>query len=362
MATGIDISGLTLNPLEVQEIQSFIIEQVFSRPDLMAIHGIQTGVTMKEQIVFASQFGKTGIKGDSTCTRKTSGAESVVTQKYWEPVGIEDTLIHCNKELNALFKAYFLKIQKYRDNYEIEGTDLQIFFSILMLETIQSTIWRAAWFGDTSVAVAGVAAAGLVLAGDVKFYDYLDGLWLQIFAGVTATDIERVTITENAITTSKADQLVLASSTAAIDYFKAIKAKADPRLRSNPDAQLLVNREIYDNYVDYLVDNSIVYTVELTQTGLPSVKWDAYTVVNMETVWNVDAREDFLNNTTDNVYDLPHRIVFTAPANIPIGTLNESDFTELEMWYEQKERENNLAYGFSLDAKLLEEYLIVVAY
>lgn len=361
MAKGIVESALTMNPLEVQDLQEFIIEQVFNRPELLALHGIQTGVTMKEQIVFASQFGKTGIKGDATCGRKTSGAASVLTQKYWEPVGIEDTLIHCNKEIDGLFKAYFTKIQRYRENYEIEGTDLEIFFTILFLESMQNTIWRAAWYGDVDVAAAGAGTAGLVSAGNVKFYDYFDGLWNQIFTGVTATDIAKVTIAENAVVTSKADQLELAAGKS-VEYFRAIRDKSDTRLRSQMDAKMYVSGEIFRNYTDYLVDKGAVYDINIMQDGLQSVKWDKYEVVNMETVWDTDSREDFVNNTTDNVYYLPHRIAFTVPANIPIGTLNSADFDELEQWYDRDNRENKMSYGFSLGSKVLEESMITVAY
>ena len=81
MAKGIVEAALTMNPLEVQDMSKFIIEKIFSRPDIMQLHGIQTGIKMNEQIVFAGQFGKMGLKGDATCTRKTSGAASILTQK-----------------------------------------------------------------------------------------------------------------------------------------------------------------------------------------------------------------------------------------------------------------------------------------
>lgn len=360
MAKGIVESALTMNPLEVQDLQEFIIEQVLNRPELLALHGIQTGVKMKEQIVFASQFGKTGLKGD-TCDRQTSGAASVLTQKRWEPVGIEDTLIHCNKEIDGLFKAYFTKIQRYKDIFEIEGTDLEVFFAILFLESMQQTIWRAAWYGGVDVAAAGASTAGLVDVNNVKFYDYFDGLWNQIFTAVTATDISKVTITENAVVTSKAAQLTLATGKS-VEYFRAIRNASDTRLRSQMDAKLYVSGEIFRNYTDYLVDKGTVYNINIMQDGLQSVKWDKYEVVNMETIWDTDSREDFVNNTTDDVYYLPHRIVFTVPANIPIGTLSADDFDELEQWYDRDNRQNKMAYGFTLDSKVLEEYMITVAY
>lgn len=358
MAKGIVESALALNPIEVQDFQQFIIEQVFTKPELLAVHGIQTGIKMKEQIVFASQFGKTGLKGDSNCDRKTSGAQSILTQKYWEPVGIEDTLIHCNAELDGLFKAYFGKINSYREKYDITGTDLEIFFSILFLESISNTLWRAVWFGDTAIAVADATTEGLVSAGDVKFYNYFNGFFKQIFAGVSATTIKRVTIAENAITSSKPAQLVLPAK-AASAYFAQMATLASTALRSNPDAELLVSRELFDNYVNELIGAGGVYDINVIQNGLPTVSWRGYKIVNMETVWG---REDFVNNTDDDVYYLPHRAVLTVPQNIPIGTLNQDDFTDIEIFYDQVSRKNYMAYGFSLDAKVLEDSMIVVAY
>ena len=362
MAKGIDLSGLTLNPVEAQDIKDFIIERVFERPEFQALHGtFKTGIKMQEQIVFASQFGKTGLKGDSTCTRKTSGAESIATQKYWNPAGIEDTLIHCNKELDGLFKAYFAKIQAYRDNYEIEGTDLEIFFAILLEESMVQTIWRAIWFGDLNVAVAGAAAAGLVVAGNVKFYDYFDGLWEQIYDGVTATDIERYTIALNAQVTKPA-QLTLAGDLAKDTYFEAIWALADARLKSHPDRKMYVSGEIWENYRQSLQSSGENFTIEYTTEGFRELKWNGVPVVNMETIWDLDTREDFIDNTTNNAYDNPNRIILTIPENMPLGTLNESDFDELEIFYEKKDRTNYMAYGFSLDSKVLEEYMMVVGY
>lgn len=362
MASGIDESGLTLEPIEVQDIQDFIVERVYNRPEFSAIHGpIRQGIKMEEQIVFAGKMGKTGRLGDATCTRKTSGAESVLTEKYWTPKGIEDTLIHCNKELDALFKAYFGKIQKYRENYEIEGSDLEIFFSMLFENTIVETIWRAVWYADLNVAAAAAGTPGLVTAGNNVYYNYFDGLWAQIFDAVTATTLKRYTIALNAQTT-KAAQLALTADIAKDTYFEGVLALADPRLKADPNAMFLVTGEIWENYRQSLQSIGENFTIEYTQEGFRQLRWNRYPVINMETIWDLDTREDFVDNTTNNAYDNPNRIVFTVPENIPIGTLNNGDFNELEIFYDKIARNNYMGYGFSLDAKLLEEYMMVVGY
>lgn len=360
MATAVNVSALTLNPKESLDWQSFVLERVFSRPELRRLHGVFTGLTMKEQIVLASQFGKTGVKGDATCTRKTSGAASTLTQKYWEPKGIEDTIIHCQAEVNGLFKAYYDKIRTYREKYEIEGSDEEVFMSILLIESIQRTIWRAAWFGDTAVAAAGAATAGLLVAGNVKFYDYLDGLWKQIFAAVTATTMKKYAISENGEAT-KVAQLTLAAGRS-VEIFEGVWALADPRLKADGNALFYVSNQIFENYRQYLQGKGENFTIGYTTDGFASLKWNGKDIVNMETIWDLDLQADFVDNTTNKAYYLPNRVLLTIPANVPIGTLNENAFTDLEAWYERKDRTFYMGYGFSLDAKVLEEYMAVAAY
>lgn len=360
MATGIDVSGLTLNPEEIRNVGEFIVEELFDRPRLNALHTVYTGVKMKEQIVLAGQFGKMGIKGDSTCTRKESGASSALTQKYWDPQGIEDTLVHCQAEINSLFKAYYSKITKYIEEYEIEGSEIQVFMSMLILESMDATAWRAIWFGDSAVAVSGVGIPGLKLAANVKFYDYFDGIWKQIFAAAALDPTRRVTIAENS-DISKPLQLTLAAGRS-VEIFDAIKVAADSRLRASMDAQLYVSREIFDNYTAYLKTKGENFTIDYTTEGMQTVKWDGYNVVNMETIWDIDAREDFEDGSATNLYDRPNRVVFTTPSNIPVATLSENDLTALEVFYDRKPRELNTAFGFSLDAKLLQDYLFIAAY
>lgn len=360
MANAINTSNLTLNAKESVDFSAFIIEKIFTRPELKSIMDVVTGVKMKEQIVLAGQFGKTGIKGTSTCTRKESGAQSVMSQKYWEPVGIEDTLILCQASLDALFKAYYDKITSYKQKYDIVNSDEEVFLSLLIEESINATIPRAAWFGDKNIAVATSGTSGLIASGDTVFYNYFDGIFAQIFDGVTAGDIEKVAITQNAGTTIVA-QTTLANNVAE-NYFEAMWAKADPRLKSDPTRQILVSGTIFENYRKSLSAKGDNQQVQYIQEGFSSLKWNGMPVINMETVWDVTLKSDFKDNTVNNAYYLPNRIVLSTPSNIKVATLNEQDFTELEVWYEKKEREYNIAYGFSLDSKVIEEYMIVVAY
>jgi hypothetical protein len=360
MAKGISESALTMAAQEVMNTQEFIIEKVFNQGTLADLHNVQTGIQMKDQIVFAGQMGKVGLKGDATCTRKTSGASSILTQKYWEPQGIEDTLVHCQAEIDKLFKAYYSKIKSYKENYEMSSSDLATFLTLLLDSAMSKLINRAVWFGDKNVAASQAALAGLVNGANSVYYDYFDGLWHQIFAGVSATDIQKYAIAKNSEVTL-ALQLTLAA-----DYAKGIMdgmwALADPRLKNDPNAAFYLSGGLFENYVTSLEKISEDFTIDITQSGLQQVTKKGKRVINMSTIWDLDLQADFEDNSINHAGYLPNRALLTTPENIPVGTLNVNDFTELEIWYEKLTRNNYTGFGFSLDAKLLEEYMIVAAF
>ena len=360
MAT-IDLSSLTINPKEQGDFGKFVMERTFMRPELKAVHAVVTGVKMKEQIVLASAMGLSGKKANG-CSAVSSGAGSVLTQKYWEPASIEDTLSTCIKSQNGMFKAYFDKITKYKDTYDMTGSDEELFILALVEDAVKATIGRAVWFGDKSVANATSSAAGLIPVSPTNTwaFDYLDGLWKQAFTAVGNSTLTRVTISENTPTGSPASIAAMTAANA-YGYIKSVYEQADPRLRNDLNAQILVDGKTFQAYCNYLIDKGTHYDINYTLEGLPTVKYLGHNVVNMETVWDSN-NEYFENNTAQQLANLPYRIFFAAPANIPVATLAEEDFGEIESWYDRGDKTNYTRYGFYLDAKLVDEKLAVVAY
>ena len=354
MATStISVSNLTLNPKEQSDFGKFIMELTFQKPELRAMHTVFEGVTMKEQIVLASALGLTGLKANG-CARQSSGAQSNLSQKYWEPAGIEDTFENCQAEINGLFKAYYDKITEYREKYDITGSDEQLFIARLVEEAMNNTIYRAIWFADTDVAASDADTAGLKDGDNTVFFDYFDGLWKQIFEGVSDNLIKRIDISaqQSAETVSAAN---------AYANILAVYKAADGRVRGDVNSKFYVDGQTFLGLMEYMQTESVNFTLEYTENGFQTVKFLGHEVINMEGIWDSNLQY-FEADATDHAAYLPHRIVFTMPSNLPIATLNEDDMTTLESWYNQDERVNKVAYGFSLDAKVIDEKLIVVAY
>jgi len=366
---GLNIGGVTINAKEIESYSEVIREIIVNDLTLQSLHEVKTGVKNKEQILFSTKMGKVGQKSAGDCTLPTSTATSDFSEKFWDLETIEERLILCNKTIDKSFKPNNPHVKSWIDRYDFSGSEQEAFIIMLLAEAVIDMIWRATWFGDTAVAAADAGNAGLIAAtaaANVKYYNYFDGIWKQIFDGVTATDITRVTITENAVTTSKDDQLALADY-AAKGYFAKVKSAAPVSLRNAQGAMMMVSRELFDNYEDGLIKDGVHYDIDYEMNGLPSIKFRGYTVVNMETIWSSDdkdggTREDFTNNTTTNVYDKPHRIVFTTKENIPVGTLSEGDWTNFMSNFSIETMKNYIDFGLELESKVLVEKEIVVAF
>ena len=356
----IDFSAVTaINPKEVENFQDFLIEKTIVTPELSALHNVFTGVKMKEQIVIANQIGKTGVASGSGCNRVSSGAGISFSEKFWEPKPIEDTFTICGKDFPALLKGYASKLTNFISQYELTGSDAESFLVMMITEAMKGTAPRAIWLGDEDVEAATSSIEGVVNANLVKFYSYINGIWKQIYAGVTATTIKKYSITENGLAT-KALQTTLAAKRAN-EILEGVWALAPASLKGDVDAVFYVSGEIWENERQRLQSISEAFTIEYTLEGFRQLKWNGKNVIDMSSIWGVQ-NEDFVTNTTDNTYINPNRVILTSKYNIPYATMSENDLTNIESWYNQDERVLKIAYGFTIDAKVLDEKQIVVAY
>jgi len=354
--------SVTTNPKELAEISKFVIERVKEAPEFNKIHKLQTGVKMKEQIGFASQFSMMGIADNLGGTRPTSGAGMTFTEKFWECENVGDTIPIAIAQLPQLFKAWGDKLTKFKDQYDASSNNEFLSLITLMMEQgVKDSIMRVGWLGDKGVVEAGAGTAGLIdLATNGKFYNPLNGLWDQIFTLAGAGDIGYTSITQNGEAT-KAAQYSLPANTASA-YFEQVYGKADSRLIADPERIILCNRAMYDNYRQELQAKGVYTNLGYTMFGFVALDWNGIPVINADNIWNRYLDSQFAATNANLAYYLPNRIVFTTPSNIPMATLNEADFGEVESHFEWKDRATYLAFGYTLDAKVLENYLISVAY
>ncbi|MXN91300.1 hypothetical protein GR160_08665 [Flavobacterium sp. Sd200] len=347
-------SDLTLGAREAETVSSVIFERVFNESDLAEYHDIETGIDVKTQIAFAGRLGLLGKVQDTDSCAPEESDGFVLSEKFWTPVLEEFRLRHCQKDLDGLIKI-FRKAQRVNpDFFDAVGSE-DFGIIIAAVETaLKENIHRKVWFNDKQAAIqpTGVFTTGT----DLDYFNSFDGLFKQIFVDVTANKISRVPVSVNAAATYTAQQL---PEDAALGILEKLVTTADERLVAADDAFILVTRSIADNYRASLRNKNLGSGfVEVVEQGRPKLYFDG---IEIKVRYDWDRYiKTYQNNGTK--YNLPHRAVFTTKSNIPVGTLSDQDLAKLDVFYDKTQKANFIDAAYTIDAKLLEDYMVVAAY
>lgn len=362
MSSAISNGTFTFNPEELKDWSRVINELTFGDGDLNTVHDVQQGIKHKEQIVFAGKMGLLGKKVTANCTpNEISGI--TLTQKFWDPAFEDFRLKHCTTDVNQQDKLVNQMARMNPDYFTvIEGSQKGVgdFLVASVLEAVKENLWFKVWFNDKDASTFedSDGSNDFTNGTDVDYFNSFDGLFKQIFAETELSSGGKyfTAISKNA-GNSYANQALASGD--AMTAMKGVYNKADSRLRSRQDAKYLVTRSIYDGLVNDLeaTQNTGGFT-QTNENGISVLRYRGIEVIMMD-VWDrfIDT---YQNNGTK--WNVPHRIVLTVPSNIPVGTLADGDFGTVDAFYDMYHRVNVIDGVYSLDAKLLEDYLTSVAY
>lgn len=362
MSSAISNGTFTFNPEELKDWSKVINELTFGASDLNAVHDVQQGIKHKQQIVFAGKLGLLGKKVGADCTpNEISGV--TLTQKFWDPAFEDFRLKHCTTDVDQQDKLVNQMAKMNPDYYTvIEGSQKTIgdFLVASILEAVKENLWYKVWFNDLEASTFEDSDGSNTFTNgtDVDYFNSFDGIFKQIFAETALSTGGKyyTAITKNA-GNSYANQALASGD--AIAAMKGTYNKADSRLRSRTDKKFLVTRSIYDGLVNDLeaTQNTGGFT-QTNENGISVLRYRGIEVVMMD-VW-----DRFIDSYQDNgtKWNLPHRIVLTVSTNIPVGTLASGDFGTVDAFFDKVTKQNYVDGVYSLDAKLLEDYLTSVAY
>ena len=359
MSSAISNGTFTFSPEELTDWSKVINELTFGAKDLNDVHDVQQGIKHNQQIVFAGRMGLLGKKVGAGCTpNEVTGI--TLTNKTWTPAFEDFRLKHCTTDVDQQNKLVNQMARMNPDFYSVlDGSQKVVgdFLVATVLEGVKESLWFKVWFDDT-VAATFANSGNFTNGTDLGYFNSFNGIFKQIFATTSLTTGGKyfTAIAKNAGASYVLQALATGDAIAAC---KGVYNKADSRLRGRTDVKILVTRSIYDGLVNDLegIQNSGGFT-QTNEGGISILKYRGVEVKMMET-WDrfIDS---YQNNGTKSF--LPHRVVMTVSTNIPIGTLAADDFGKLEAFYDMYHKVNVIDGVYSLDAKLMEDYLTSVAY
>lgn len=347
------LENLKLQPENLASIKDAVQETFYNDEDFSSFVNIQK-VKEKDPIALLGEMEMVGKKGGG-CDPTYEEKGIANSQNRWELGQWEIPIKICYEALKGTIAEYSLKTGTAIG--DLTSTDFMAIYADALLRAMQQMIWRFGWFGDKAAALAGTGGGKLTAGLDISNFNVCDGLFKRIFAA-TATK-NHTAISANSETTAAAQISALRKNGAATTLVDTILMDADTRIVDDSDAVLLMTRSLAD-----------ALTYDLKKTYHDIIPWEklfdgfevaTYNGVKIARVGIWDRMIKAYEKGTATV-NLPHRAVFCNPKHLMVGTDADSLISDLDIWFDQKERRNYLYATGKIGSALLEEDMIHAAY
>lgn len=354
-------STLTLDAAELKSSAEAVFESAFAKPQLDKLNIIVNGIMAKQKIAILGRFQGLLGAGAGECDPTASTATIKASQKLWDPATISDRLTYCWTDLQETFFVWGLKkgVQK----ADLTGTEFLIFVEELLSDALIETYLRIAYFNDTDAAATDDSPAGNITAGtNLSFFNRIDGIWKQIY-GIVAADANRLTAgltTKNAAASFALQEFNDTDTTNKVvtKTLQNLKFKADMRLRGKSNLVYIATQSVVDQYERELIASEANFTIDRLENGFTVLKNGGIEVIGFD-FWDRIIRAYFSNGTK---YFQPHRIILSTPENLQIATEESSALSTYDVFFDKKTKTTNVDFQFNMDAKVVEDHMVQVAY
>lgn len=344
------IMDFTFSGKEIQGLNEILIDDAVVTPEVTELHSVDQNIKAKQKIGYLSRLSKV-TKIDQGCGENFTDYNAAGREKEWNPVSLETPVKQCYTDLENTFFVW--TSANGLDRTKIE-TAVQFIITLLQ-DAVREDAQRIAWFGDTAIDDIG-SGGTLALAAEIPNYNQYNGFWKQIFAGVTATTMKRVTITANG-GANYAGQALAAD--AAMNLFQSMVEDADTRLFANGNMPIIrCTRSLLNNYKRTLRSKSTDASFMQIENGKAQYYFDGVPIREYE-LWDRYIKADFDNGTK---WDLPHRAVLTTNQNLRLGVDSADASSNFEAEYQVKTKEVYIRNLHKADAKVIRDYLVMAAY
>lgn len=349
------LENLRLSERDIQDLRELIPLTILKDEQFSKYVNIKTNVRHGDQLGFIGELSAIG-KSGAGCNPEYGKLGIENSEKRWSIDDWEIAKEICYKELEGSIAELAFKTGT--DIADLTSTQFATQILYPALDTaVRKMIWRIGWFNDknaTHVDDGGVITDGV----DLDLMNVEDGLFQRIFTQVAANGLQRTTIAANGENTAAAQKAALWTKGVATGIVDTVLADADARIAENGGI-LMMTRGMANALAN---DIKKVYNTQLKWetifSGFDVTEYDGVQVARIG-VWDEMIRTYENDGTKLN---LPYRIVYGNPKNFLIGAGGTSLFDKFDIWFERKERTNNIYATGKIGTLIGEETLFQAAY
>ena len=217
-------------------------------------------------------------------------------------------------------------------------------------------MWRLIWFGDTDAKNA--ASSGVIKDGiDTALFTSCDGLWKRLNAIIAVNANQKTAIEANQEASYAEQKSKIREKGAAIGIVDNMLVDADGRIFDKDHALFMTNSLFKALRSDLYERSKYQLTAEKLMEGVMVSEYDGQKVIVLD-IWDRMIKKYEDNGTK---YNLPHRAPLAPIDNLMVGTSDDNMFSQLDINFDHKERQNYIYAAGDLGTMIGEDELVQVA-
>lgn len=354
MAQLINFNNFTVDNGAVRDLNELLFTSAFKDPALESIIDLTTKAENGKHIGYVDNIGDVGTKS-SGCNPTYSKATINGFEKVWALGEWNIPIEFCYKDLSNTLAKYGMKPGTERG--DLQNTPYWDKLVIPLLQkAIYEMMWRLIWFGDTDAKNA--TSSGVIKDGiDTALFTSCDGLWKRLNAIIAANANQKTAIEANQEASYAEQKSKIREKGAAIGIVDNMLVDADGRIFDKDHALFMTNSLFKALRSDLYERSKYQLTAEKLMEGVMVSEYDGQKVIVLD-IWDRMIKKYEDNGTK---YNLPHRALLAPIDNLMVGTSDDNMFSQLDINFDHKERQNYIYAAGDLGTMIGEDELVQVA-
>lgn len=354
MSQLINFNNFTVDNGAVRDLNELLFTSAFKDPALESIIDLTTNAENGKHIGYVDNIGDVGTKS-SGCKPTYSKATINGFEKVWSLGEWNIPIEFCYKDLSNTLAKYGMKPGTERG--DLQNTPYWDKLVIPLLQkAIYEMMWRLIWFGDTDAKNA--TSSGVIKDGiDTALFASCDGLWKRLNAIIAANANQKTAIEANQEASYAEQKSKIREKGAAIGIVDNMLVDADGRIFDKDHALFMTNSLFKALRSDLYERSKYQLTAEKLMEGVMVSEYDGQKVIVLD-IWDRMIKKYEDNGTK---YNLPHRALLAPIDNLMVGTSDDNMFSQLDINFDHKERQNYIYAAGDLGTMIGEDELVQVA-
>lgn len=355
-SAGINFEGLTPQNGALRELAELIFLNIQEEDKLGQLLVFMTEQINGKKVGFVGKPGLLG-KASEGCIPTYDNHLVATSEKTWVIKEWQISEKICYEDLIGTIAQHFA--QNGSDVADLTDTEyMDTIVRPIFEQAIPELIIRFAFFGDTDI-----EASELQDGVDVGAFNLIDGIWKQLFTGVTEGKTKRVAIAANEAATVDAQYEAMRQPGAATGVLNELIIRTPAKMRNLAGRRFIVTQAFADMLNLDIQENNKGSELQW-ESIFTGIQKTSYQGVELLAVPQFDEIiQSYLKNTTNaNAYDKPFRVIYGSKDNFRAGTESKERIATLKVWFNEDEQTNKMLAKDTLGALVVSEEYAAVAY